>query len=67
MEEECDTLYLSSMRELTKDPTDALAVISWRDIYDSLESCADACYHEEYVSFWEVKFTPAPYGAGVFY
>lgn len=45
VEEECDKLYLSSMRELTKDPADVLLTISWRDIYDCLESCADACEH----------------------
>ena len=45
VEEECDRLYLTSMRELTKSTTDALTVISWRDIYDCLESCVDACEH----------------------
>lgn len=45
VEEDCDKLYLSSMRELTKTATDALQAISWRDIYDCLEACADACEH----------------------
>lgn len=45
VEEECDKLYLASMRELTKSTTDALTVIFWRDIYDCLESCVDACEH----------------------
>ena len=45
VEEECDQLYLSSMRELTKNPTDALLTIFWHEIYDSLEACADACEH----------------------
>ena len=45
VEEECDKLYLSSMRELTKNPADVLLTISWRDIFDCLESCADACEH----------------------
>ena len=44
-EEECDTLYLSSMRALTKKSTDVLETISWRKIYKSLEACADACEH----------------------
>lgn len=44
-EEECDKLYLTSMRELTKNTTDVLAVIAWRDIYECLEACADACEH----------------------
>ena len=45
VEEECDKLYLASMRELTANPTDVLAVVSWRDIFNCMESCADACEH----------------------
>lgn len=45
VEEDCDRLYLSSMRELTKNSTDVLTTISWRDIYECFESCADACEH----------------------
>ena len=45
VEEECDKLYLTSMRELSKNATDILLTISWRDIYGSLEACADACEH----------------------
>lgn len=43
VEEECDKLYLASMRELTKESKEVLVTISWRDIYNSLESCVDAC------------------------
>lgn len=45
VEEECDRLYLSSMRALTKSSDDILTTISWRDIYECFESCADACEH----------------------
>jgi len=45
VEEECDALYLTSMRALSKDATDPLHVIAWRDIYRCLEACADACEH----------------------
>lgn len=45
VEEECDKLYLTSMRDLTRNSADALAVISWLGIYDCLEACADACEH----------------------
>lgn len=45
VEEECDKLYLSSMHELTKQSIDVLEIVSWRKIYDCLESCADACEH----------------------
>lgn len=45
VEEECDKLYLASMRDLTKSSNDVLTIISWRDIYECFESCADACEH----------------------
>ena len=45
VEEECDTLYLESMRALTENSSDTLATISWYKIYDCLEACADACEH----------------------
>ena len=45
LEEECDKLYLSSMRALTKKSADLLETVSWRKIYESLEACADACEH----------------------
>lgn len=45
VEEECDKLYLNSMRALTKNAADALVTISWSKIYESLEACADACEH----------------------
>ena len=45
VEEECDKLYLESMRALTKNTTDVLETVSWRKIYESLEACADACEH----------------------
>ena len=44
-EEECDKLYLASMRALTQNPVDVLTTISWREIYECFESCADACEH----------------------
>lgn len=45
VEEECDKLYLTSMRALTVNSTDVLETVSWRKIYKSLEACADACEH----------------------
>lgn len=45
VEEECDKLYLASMRELTKQTDNVLEIVCWRKIYDCLESCADACEH----------------------
>ena len=45
VEEECDRLYLKSMRDLSKAGADPLHVIAWRDIDRCLEACADACEH----------------------
>ena len=45
VEEECDTLYLTSIHELTKDKSDVLKILSFSKIYDCFESCADACEH----------------------
>lgn len=45
VEEECDKLYLKSVRALSLNGADALTVIAWRDVYACLEACADACEH----------------------
>lgn len=45
MEEECDVLYLESMREVLHMGFEPLQVIAWRDILHRLERCADACEH----------------------
>ncbi len=45
VEEDCDKIYLSAMRELTLTSKDALETISWRKIYEIFEECADACEH----------------------
>lgn len=42
-EEECDKLYLTSMRALTQKPMDVLTIIAMREIYECLEACVDAC------------------------
>lgn len=46
LEEECDKLYLQATRQIREHTDDVLTIIFWRDIYDRLEKCADAC---EYV------------------
>ena len=45
VEEDCDKLYLKSIREMALNGADALTVIAWRDVYECLEACADACEH----------------------
>ena len=43
LEEECDKLYLTAMRSVSKNYKDAVSIIGWRDIYNCMEECADAC------------------------
>ncbi len=45
LEEKADHLYIDSMRRLHTQEKDVLAIIAWREIYDYLEKCADACEH----------------------
>ena len=44
-EEECDQLYLQASLKVRKESADALEVFFWREIYDKMEDCADACEH----------------------
>ncbi len=44
-EEECDKLYLLSRMNIREHCTDPLDIVSWREIYNGLEDCADACEH----------------------
>ncbi len=43
VEEEGDRLYHKILRELFKNPTDAIDVLKWREIYEKLETCLDSC------------------------
>lgn len=45
VEEACDKLYLSSMHALAAEAKGPFDLIAWRDIFDCLEACADACEH----------------------
>ncbi|MBE6617090.1 MAG: DUF47 family protein [Ruminococcaceae bacterium] len=45
VEEECDKLYLSTVRAITKNSSDTLEKLSWYKIFDCFEECADACEH----------------------
>ena len=45
IEEECDRLYLTSMRELMTTSTDVMEKLAWHEIFDCLEACIDACEH----------------------
>lgn len=45
VEEECDKLYLDSMRALMNQPENMLLIMSWREIFGCFEACADACEH----------------------
>ncbi|MEG0893868.1 MAG: DUF47 family protein [Oscillospiraceae bacterium] len=45
LEEEGDRLYIESLRRLHTGTRDALEIIAWREIYEFLEKCCDACEH----------------------
>ena len=45
LEEEGDRLFIDSMRRLHTEVTDPLEIIAWREIYNFLEKCCDACEH----------------------
>ena len=45
IEEECDTLYLEATLNIRQHCTDVIDIISWREIFDYMEDCADACEH----------------------
>lgn len=44
-EEECDKMYLEATLKIRSHCTDVLEIISWREIYEKMEDCADACEH----------------------
>ena len=45
LEEACDAIYLDAMQAAGADRTELWKALSQREIYESLESCADACEH----------------------
>ena len=45
MEESCDAIYLDAMHNIRQYGDDLWTILSWREIYESLEGCADACEH----------------------
>ncbi|GAA6292206.1 DUF47 family protein [Enterocloster asparagiformis] len=45
LEEEGDRLFIDSMRRLHTEVADPLEIIAWREIYNFLEKCCDACEH----------------------
>ena len=44
-EEECDRFYLEAVIAVRKQCSEVLDIISWREIYDYMENCVDACEH----------------------
>ena len=45
MEEICDAIYLDAMHNIRQHSSDVWEIMAWREIYECLESCADACEH----------------------
>jgi len=44
-EEDCDRFYLEAALNVRTHCADRLDIIFWREIYDHMEDCADACEH----------------------
>lgn len=44
-EGEGDKLYTEAIHKLFTDGTDAVQVVAWKEIFDYLEACCDACEH----------------------
>lgn len=45
LEGEGDKLYTETIRGLFTDGSDAIQVCAWKDIFDYMEKCCDACEH----------------------
>jgi len=45
LEEEGDRLYMTAMRRLHTQSADPVEIITWREVYEFLEKCCDACEH----------------------
>ncbi len=43
LEEQADKLYINGLKKLFNNPKDPIRLIVWKDIFDSLEKCSDAC------------------------
>lgn len=43
LEEVGDTLYVNGVRKLYRNTANPVELLTWKDIYDSLEKCCDAC------------------------
>ena len=44
-EEQGDRLFIKSMRKLHKETDNVIDIIAWREIFNYLEKCCDACEH----------------------
>ena len=45
LEEQGDSIFISSMHSLHNESKDVLYIIAWRDIYTVLEKCIDTAEH----------------------
>jgi len=43
LEEQADRLYIDGLKKLFSNPKDPIKLLIWKDIFDSLEKCSDAC------------------------
>lgn len=45
MEDACDVLYIEAFHGLDEQCENVLQIMSWREILDKMENCADICEH----------------------
>jgi len=45
VEDECDALYINTFHDLDEFCKTNIEIVSWRDILDKMENCADTCEH----------------------
>lgn len=45
LEEEGDALYTQAVHKLFTQEKDAVLILAWKEIFDNLEKCCDACEH----------------------
>ncbi|MDD6799829.1 MAG: DUF47 family protein [Firmicutes bacterium] len=45
LEEEGDEIYAKAMRRLFRESMNPVEMIVWRDMFDTMENCCDACEH----------------------
>ena len=56
LEEEGDALYTKAVRRLYMTSKDPSELMVWREIFDSMEKCCDACEHVDYMFVYVIMY-----------